>query len=459
MVTKRAVIIGAGLAGSEAAWQLAERGVDVRLIEMRPQRMTPAHRTDRFAELVCSNSFKSAALPSAAATLKAELTLAGSLLMQCARDSQVRAGSALAVDRDRFSALVTTALSEHTRIKIIRCELHCLSDARRFSDEAVIVATGPLTSDALSASIAATLGGNALSFYDAAAPIVMADSLNSEILFAQSRYSNEGGDYLNAPLSREHYECLIDALLAAKRVRQRDFEQSELFSACQPIEEVARSGRDAPRFGALKPVGISDPTTGRRPWAVVQLRAENAQRSAYNLVGFQTNLTFAEQQRVFRLIPGLEQAEFARFGVMHRNSFLDTPRALGPTLEHPRDPLLRFAGQLTGTEGYSEAVASGLYTALASYAALAGLPAPTLPPETTFGALLAYATDPATRDYQPMHVNYGLMMPLVNKPKRKQARYEAYSTRALAAAHASIAARPDLWPPAPSRLAQGRLAT
>jgi methylenetetrahydrofolate--tRNA-(uracil-5-)-methyltransferase len=445
-MTEQATIIGAGLAGSEAAWQLAERGVAVRLFEMRPQQMTPAHRTGYCAELVCSNSLKSQTLPSAAATLKAELVLAGSLLLQCARDCQIGAGNALAVDRERFSATVTRALSEHPQIQIIRRELRSLSALRRLGTEAVIVASGPLTSDALSASISASLGSEALSFYDAAAPVVMADSLDDTILFPQSRYHTGAGDYLNAPFTREHYERFIDELLAAERVEQRDFERGGLFSACQPIEEIARSGRDAPRFGPLKPVGIVDPGTGRRPWAVVQLRAENAERSAYNLVGFQTNLSFAAQQRVFRLIPGLEHADFARFGVMHRNTFLDTPRVLGPTLEHPRDPLLRFAGQITGTEGYTEAIASGLYVALASYAALRGLPLPLLPPETTFGALLRYATNSETRNYQPMHVNYGIMTPLADAPRQKRARHEAFSARALAAAVAYRDMRADLFP-------------
>jgi methylenetetrahydrofolate--tRNA-(uracil-5-)-methyltransferase len=437
-----AVVIGAGLAGSEAAWQLAARGMAVRLIEMRPTRMTPAHTGPYCAELVCSNSFKSLVSSSAQGCLKHELAALGSVVLECALKAGIDAGRALAVDRLRFSKAVTEKMAGHRNIDLQRFELTSLEGLLDTGAQ-VIVATGPLTSDALASSLVSLTGAGLLSFYDAAAPVVDAASLDMGLIFPQSRYG-QGADYLNAPFDREQYECFWRELVAAKRVIAKDFERRELFSACQPVEEVARSGIDSLRFGAMKPVGITDPRTLRRPWAVVQLRAENREKTAWNLVGFQTSLTFPEQERVFRMIPGLGDAEFVRLGVMHRNTFIDSPQALGAAFEHPSLPQLRFAGQITGTEGYAEAVASGLYAALSAFAQAEGLPAVTLPRQTAFGALVAYATSADTCNYQPMHVNFGIMPPLEARPRSKRERYAAYAARARHAMEAFVASRPDL---------------
>lgn len=434
----RVTVIGGGLAGSEAAWQLAQRGVDVELVEMRPGTRTPVHRTADLAELVCSNSLKSAATASAAGQLKRELALMGSFVLSCAVKSRVPAGGALAVDRELFSREVTSRLRSHPRVTVVEREVDELPEGR------VIVATGPMTSDALASRIASLVGAESLAFYDAAAPIVDAQSLDMDVLFSQSRYDKGDADYLNAPFDREGYERFITELVTAERVVSRDFERTELFSACQPVEEVARTGLDALRYGALKPVGLTDPATGHRPWAAVQLRAENAQRTAYNLVGFQTNLTFPEQDRVFRMVPGLEHAEFVRHGVMHRNTFIDSPHVLDRTFAVPACPRIRFAGQVTGTEGYCEAMASGLLAALNTYADLKGLPHAELPAEGVLGALVAYATDPATQDYQPMHVNFGIVPPFERRIKGKRDRYAAYAKRAQDAMHAFVASRSDL---------------
>ncbi len=431
-------IIGAGLAGSEAALQLAVRGVRVRLFEMRPAVSTPVHTGGACAELVCSNSLKSTKPASAAGMLKAELTALDSRLLEAAQACRVEAGGALAVDRQAFSSLVTERVWAEAAIEY-RVEEVC--DPLAYEADATILATGPLTSDALAAWIARQTGSAGLAFFDAAAPIVMADSLDLGLLFRQSRYETDApGDYLNAAFTKESYDCFIDELVAAKRVIARDFETAELFQACQPIEEVARKGHDAPRFGALKPVGLTDPATGRRPWAAVQLRAENAEGTAYNLVGFQTNLTFSEQRRVFRMIPGLDEAEFARFGVMHRNTFIDAPRLMGPDLRlHAcarKGADVYVAGQLSGTEGYCEAMMSGLLVALNVYARLKGVEMPPLPRQTAFGALVDYATNPATQDYQPLHVNFGIMPPLARPIRSKQERYAAYAERGARALQA-----------------------
>ncbi len=437
MTEKHVTIIGAGLAGSEAALQLADLGVKVRLMEMRPCVQTPVHKSDRCAELVCSNSLKSTKPESAAGMLKEELAQMGSRLYAAARENAVAAGGALAVDRDAFSGAVTRAIEAHPNIELRRGEVESLDEALRgcaVAPDAVVVASGPLTSDALAASLGELTGCDQLAFYDAAAPIVMADSLDMTKLFRQSRYEDAGlGDYLNAPFTREEYERFAAELIAADRVIRRDFETRDLFQACQPIEEIARKGMDAPRFGTLKPVGLTDPRTGRRPWAALQLRAEDAHGSCYNLVGFQTNLTFPEQKRVFRMIPGLESAEFARFGVMHRNTFLNAPALLDSTLrlkasEKVGVPVF-VAGQLAGTEGYCEAIRSGVHAAISVAALLVGAPAPVLPRQTAFGALLSYATDPATVDYQPMHVNFGIMEPLEEHIRNKGQRYAAYAAR------------------------------
>lgn len=421
-------IIGAGLAGSEAALQLARRGVRVTLYEMRPAQMTPAHKTGLCAELVCSNSLKSKEPGTAAGTLKDELDLLGCCLLPLARKHAVAAGAALAVDRDAFATAVTGALDADPLIT------RCQREVRELDrDRLTLIAAGPLASDALSAELSALIGSDCLAFYDAAAPIVSAESLDTGRLFAASRRGKGGSDYLNSAFNPAEYERFYQALVGAQRVIARGFERRELFAACQPVEEVARTGPDALRYGALKPVGVDDPRTGRWPYALAQLRAENARRSAYNLVGFQTNLTFPEQRRVFSLIPGLERAEFIRYGVMHRNTFLDAPRVLAPDLSLKAAPKLYVAGQLMGTEGYLEAVTGGLLAALMITARLRQIRPPELAPATTtIGALFRYATDPLTINYQPMHVNYGLIEPLNPHPRNKQERYRAYHERALA---------------------------
>ncbi len=440
MEDMRVTVVGGGLAGCECACQLADRGIPVTLHEMRPQTASPAHHTASLAELVCSNSFKSTRPDSAAGLLKEELSRMGSVLVSCARAAAVPAGGALAVDRARFSRLVEEQVAARPSIEVVRGEVCDVPEGP------CVIAAGPLCSPALSERLLALVGGDALSFFDAAAPIVDASTLDMDVLFTQSRYGEAGGgDYLNAPLDRDEYEAFIDALVGAERVVLRDFERRDLFQACQPAEEVARTGRDAIRFGAMKPVGLTDPRTGRRPWAAVQLRAENAERSAYNLVGFQTNLTFAEQRRVFRMIPGLENAEFFRYGVMHRNTFVDSPRVLDATFRVP-GTRVRLAGQITGTEGYTEAIASGLLAALNTVADLAGADPVALPRTGALGSLVAYATDPATEGYQPMHANFGLVPPLSDGRRRsKRDRYAAYAERALADLDAYLATRPDLF--------------
>ncbi|WP_066832118.1 methylenetetrahydrofolate--tRNA-(uracil(54)-C(5))-methyltransferase (FADH(2)-oxidizing) TrmFO [Collinsella ihumii] len=446
MENKMVTVVGGGLAGSECACQLADRGIAVRLYEMRPQVSSPAHHTGHLAELVCSNSFKSTRSDSAAGLLKDELRRMGSVLLSCAERAAVPAGGALAVDRTEFSRLVEQEVAARPLITVVREEVTDIPEG------AVVIAAGPLCSPALSSKVIDLVGGDSLSFFDAAAPIVDASTLDMDILFRQSRYDDaQVGDYLNAPMNKEEYESFIDALVNAERVVLKDFEGGDLFQACQPAEEVARTGKDAIRFGAMKPVGLTDPRTGRRPWAAVQLRAENAQGTAYNLVGFQTNLTFGEQKRVFRMIPGLERAEFFRYGVMHRNTFVDAPQVLDRTFRIPGTSV-RLAGQITGTEGYTEAIASGLLAALNTYADLEGIDGVSLPVTGAFGALVAYATDPATSGYQPMHVNFGLVPPLEDGRRRsKRDRYAAYAERAAKDLSAYCASRPDLFGRGPVR--------
>ena len=460
---KNVTVIGGGLAGSEAALSLAARGIAVRLVEMRPGTPTAVHHTDGLAELVCSNSLKSTKPDSAAGMLKAELDRLGSAVFAAARRHQVAAGGALAVDRAAFSADVTAQVAASPLIELVREEaVDVAAEASRA--DAVVLATGPLTSDALSESLAALTGADHLAFYDAAAPVVMADSLDYGRLFHQSRYEEGAGDYLNAPFDRDEYEAFIDALLGARRVIDKAFGSKDLFQACQPIEEIARAGRDAPRFGTLKPVGLTDPRTGRRPWAALQLRAEDACGQSYNLVGFQTNLAFPEQERIFRMVPGLEHAEFARFGVMHRNTFIDAPRLLDDHGRLATEAARRLgapvyvAGQLSGTEGYAEAIRSGLHVALAVAADLGGAALPPLPRQTAYGALLAYATDSATADYQPMHVNFGIMEPLDPPVRNKGARYRAYAERGAAAleAYAGALEEAGLLAPAVPGAGEGR---
>lgn len=437
---KEVTVVGGGLAGCECACQLADRGIRVKLYEMRPLTTSPAHHTDRLAELVCSNSLKSLRIDSAAGLLKEELVRMGSVLLGCARRASVPAGGALAVDRERFSVFVEDEIARRSAIDVIREEVQELPSGP------CVIAAGPLCSPALSQSVLDRVGGSALSFFDAAAPIVDASTIDRSIVFSQSRYEDPGsGDYLNAPFTKDEYEAFITELVGAERVVLKDFERKDLFQACQPAEEVARTGLDAIRFGAMKPVGLIDPRTGRRPWAAVQLRSENAHRTAYNLVGFQTNLTFSEQKRVFRMIPGLEHAEFFRFGVMHRNTFVDSPHVLDRTFKIPGSDV-RLAGQITGTEGYTEAIASGLFAAINTYADLTDRDALALPVTGAFGSLVAYATDPATENYQPMHVNFGVVPPLGDGKRRsKRDRYAAYSERALSDLDAYIAQRPELF--------------
>jgi methylenetetrahydrofolate--tRNA-(uracil-5-)-methyltransferase len=423
------VVIGGGLAGSEAAWQAAERGLDVTLCEMRPGRMTPAHRTGRLAELICSNSLGSNLQDRAPGLLKAELRRLGSLILACADATTVPAGGALAVDREAFSQMVTDRIAAHPRIALHREEAIAIPQS-----QLTIVATGPLTSEALAAKIAALTGSDRLSFYDAMAPIVAADSVDMSLAFRASRYGRGGGDYLNCPMTQGEYERFVAELKAAETIPLRGFESQDrrFFEACLPVEVLARRGDRALAFGPMKPVGLTDPRTGRRPYAVVQLRQDNRAASLYNMVGFQTNLRWREQERVFRLIPGLERAEFVRFGQMHRNTFINSPSLLRPTLQfRERDDLL-FAGQITGTEGYVGSVASGFVAGL-NAARLATARSPIcFPLATMIGALCAYVCNAAPESFQPMKANYGLVPALEPPVRNKRERYAAYARRALA---------------------------
>lgn len=442
---EKLTIVGGGLAGVEAAWQAAERGVEVELYEMRPLRMTPAHLTDRLAELVCSNSLGSDLPDRAPGLLKAELRRLGSLVLACADAARVPAGGALAVDREEFAARVTEAIENHPRIRLIRQEVEEVPAGP------AIIASGPLTSPALATAIARLTGTDYLYFYDAMAPIVYLDSVNLDIAFRASRYdrgSEDEGDYLNCPLSRAEYERFVDELLAAERIELRDFERDiisgqvtaaacglepdRFFEGCLPIEALAARGREALAFGPMRPVGLIDPRTGRRPYAVVQLRRDNLAGTLYNLVGFQTNLKWPEQKRVFRLIPGLERAEFARYGQMHRNTFLNAPSLLWPTLQfRGRDDLL-FAGQITGVEGYVGNAGTGLVAGVNAARLMRGEAPLVFPTETMLGALCHYVTHADPASFQPMKANFGLLPPLANPPRGKRERYAAYSQRALA---------------------------
>ncbi len=424
-------VIGAGLAGCEAAWALAERGAAVTLYEMKPQKYSPAHKSAHFAELVCSNSLKAARIESAAGLLKAEMRQMGSLLLACADQCAVPAGGALAVDRDLFAALVTEKIRSHPLITVVRGEVVSLPEAGK-----VIVATGPLTSEALSDAIAAKTGAERLSFYDAAAPIVEFSSIDMTKAFFAARYGRGEDDYINCPMNKDQYEQFLAALTAAERAELHSFEKLAVYEGCMPIEVLAARGRDAIRYGPMKPVGLTDPATGRRPWAVVQLRAENRAGTLYNLVGFQTNLKFGEQKRVFSLIPGLEHAVFARYGVMHRNTFIDSPRLLDPQLRLKPEPRIRFAGQITGVEGYIESAASGIWAGLSLARELRGEAPLTLPRVTMLGALLGYITDNSVKNFQPMGSNMGILPPTDEKIRDKQARYLALAQRAMTALEA-----------------------
>lgn len=420
-----ATVVGGGLAGCEAAWALAERGVDVRLHEMRPLVRTPAHQTDRLAEIVCSNTFKSLELANAHGLLKAELRVLGSLLMQVAETARIPGGSALTVDRVEFSREVTRRVENHPRITVVREEVTELPSPG-------VVATGPLTSDRLSEAIAARLGADSLAFYDAIAPIVSGDSLDHSLLYRMSRYGKGGGDdFLNAPLSASQYEEFIDALIAADQFEGQDFDAVPYFEGCLPVEEMARRGRETPRFGPLKPVGLPDPSTGREPHAVVQLRQEDRAGQMWNLVGFQTRLRIPEQQRVFRAIPGLGAAEFYRYGSIHRNTYLNAPASLTAHLSARDDASLLFAGQLVGVEGYTESLATGLLAGINLARLLEGLEPVVPPAETMLGALMAYVHGADPGRFQPMNANFGLLPPLDERVRDKRRRKELLAERAV----------------------------
>jgi methylenetetrahydrofolate--tRNA-(uracil-5-)-methyltransferase len=429
-------VIGGGLAGSEAAWQAAQRGVEVLLYEMRPERQTPAHQTGLLAELVCSNSLGSNLSDRAPGVLKEELRRLGSVIVACADETAVPAGGALAVGREAFARRVTERIESHPHITL-RCE-----EVKEIpAAGVVIIATGPLTSECLAREIAALTGQEHLGFYDAMAPIVEADSINMDVAFRASRYgrstgegdgSSPEGDYINCPLSQDEYDRFVEALLGAEQSPLRDFERGDasFFEACLPVEEIARRGHKALAFGPLRPVGLIDPRTGNRPYAVVQLRQDNLAGTLYNMVGFQTNLRWSSQQRVFRLIPGLERAEFVRYGQMHRNTFLNAPALLRPTMQLRREERILFGGQITGTEGYVASTASGLAAGLNAIRLLLGEPLVTFPAETMLGALLQYVTHADPQHFQPMKPNFGLLPPLEEHPRGKQARRQAYAERA-----------------------------
>lgn len=406
-------VIGAGLAGCEAAWQMAERGLSVVLCEQKPEKFSPAHKSENFCELVCSNSLKNDDILTAAGLLKAEMRALGSLILQAAEVARVPAGGALAVDRERFAAAVTEQICAHPNIRVERGEVSEIPDAP------CVVATGPLTDGKLFAEIEKLAG--VLHFYDAAAPIVTRESVDMSRCFAASRYGKgDGGGYLNCPMNREEYETFVRELVGAERAVLRDFEKREIFEGCMPVEVMAARGADTLRFGMLKPVGLTDPATGRRPWAVLQLRQENAAASLYNLVGCQTNLKYGEQKRVFSMIPALRNAEFVKYGVMHRNSYLDAPKALTRSFESKTRPGVFFAGQITGVEGYLESCATGLLVGVNIARRARGQAEISLSPRTALGSLVRYVTDPANAGLQPMNANYGIMELPEERDKQKK---------------------------------------
>ncbi|MCI5753561.1 MAG: methylenetetrahydrofolate--tRNA-(uracil(54)-C(5))-methyltransferase (FADH(2)-oxidizing) TrmFO [Clostridiales bacterium] len=427
MNTPTVTVIGAGLAGCECAWQLAKRGVRVRLLEMKPEKRTPAHSTDRFAELCCSNSLRGDALSNAVGLLKEELRQLDSLILACAEQTRLPAGGCLAVDREGFSALVTQRILGCSGIEYIPGEVTEIPD-----EGVVVLATGPLTSDALAARIAALCPDSDLHFYDAAAPIVTQESINMERAFFASRYDKGTADYINCPLEKDEYLAFWQALTTAEEAPVHGFEDAGVFEGCMPVEVMARRGVDTLRFGPLKPRGLVDPRTGREPYAVVQLRRDNAEGTMYNLVGFQTHLRFPEQRRVFSMIPGLEKASFIRYGVMHRNTFLHSPGLLDRYYRLISDPRIRFAGQITGVEGYVESAASGFLVGVETAAELKGLPPVDFPQETAVGALALYvANGPLSGNFQPMNVNFGIITPLGKKVRGKRGKNEEISQRSL----------------------------
>lgn len=425
-------VIGAGLAGVEAAWQIANAGYKVELYEMKPIKKSPAHKTDMFAELVCSNSLKASRLDSAAGLLKEEMSMLGSLTVPVARECSVRAGGALAVDRDIFSKTITEKIKAHENITVINEIVNELD----FDDDTItVVATGPLTDDTLAKSIQ-NLVGDYLSFYDAAAPIVMADSVDMNKAFGASRYDRGGDDdYINCPFNKAEYESFINELVNAEGAIVHDF---DVYEGCMPIEKLAKRGLDAPRFGPMKPVGLIDPNTNHRPWACVQLRRENSKGTMFNLVGFQTNLKFGEQKRVFSMIPGLENAEFVRYGVMHRNSFLNSPKLLDADFSLRQNKNIFFAGQITGVEGYMESAASGIMAGINAVRQVENKPPFVLNNDTMIGALSEYISDESVTDFQPMGANFGILPPIEPKIRDKRERYMALAKRAVESLNSSI---------------------
>ena len=418
-------VIGAGLAGSEAAWQLVKRGLQVELYEMKPHKRSPAHHTDTFAELVCSNSLRGDRLENAVGLLKEELRRVGSLIMECAEANRVEAGGCLAVDRQGFSDLVTKKIRENPNITVIHEEI------TQVPQDPVIIATGPLTSDALSEAIGDYFGTGYLHFFDAAAPLVTAESVDMEKAWWQSRYDRGTPDYVNCSMNKEEYDAFIQELISAQEAEVHGFEDKNVFEGCMPVEVMARRGQDTLRYGPLKPVGLVDPATGKEPYAVVQLRQDNAAKSVYNLVGFQTHLKFGEQKRVFSMIPALKNAEFVRYGVMHRNTFLQSPKLLDRYYADRRNPMVAFAGQMTGVEGYVESAASGFLAAVAMAARVQGRELPQFPQETAIGALGLYISDERIEHFQPMNVNFSIITPLQQRIRKKAEKNLAIANRSL----------------------------
>lgn len=425
MIMKKFTVIGAGLAGCEAAWQIAEAGYEVTLLEMKPEKFSPAHKNKNFAELVCSNSLKASRIDSAAGLLKEEMARLGSLTVPVARNCAVPAGGALAVDRNEFSQTVTDMINSHPNITV---ENKLVEEISPDDDEILIIATGPLTEDKLGEEIQ-KLCGDYLSFYDAAAPIVTADSVDMQKAFGASRYDRGGDDdYINCPFNKAEYEAFIEELINAEGAVVHDF---DVYEGCMPIEKLAKRGLDAPRFGPMKPVGLVDPNTGHRPWACVQLRRENSKGTMFNLVGFQTNLKFGEQKRVFSMIPGLENAEFVRYGVMHRNSFLNSPKLLNADFSLRSNPNIFFAGQITGVEGYMESAASGIMAGINAVRRAEGEEPLVLSEYNMIGALSQYISDESVTNFQPMGANFGILPPIEPKIRDKRERYMALANRAL----------------------------
>ena len=419
-------VIGAGLAGCEAAWQLAQRGIQVQLYEMKPNKMSPAHHSTDFAELVCSNSLRGDRLENAVGLLKEELRRLGSLILACAEETRVEAGGALAVDRQGFSALVTEKIRSHPNITVVNQEV------TQVPEGPVIVATGPLTSDALSDAIGAYFGNTQyLHFFDAAAPLVTAESVDMNSAWWASRYDRGNADYVNCPMDKEQYEAFVRELVSAQEAEVHGFEDKNVFEGCMPVEVMARRGFDTLRYGPLKPVGLTDPKTGKEPYAVVQLRLDNAAGTVYNLVGFQTHLKFPEQKRVFSMIPALKNAEFVRYGVMHRNTFLQSPKLLDRWYADRRNNLVAFAGQMTGVEGYVESTASGYLAAVAMAAKVQGRPIPEFPRETAVGALGLYISDESVSNFQPMNINFSIISPLEKRIRKKVEKNLAIAQRSL----------------------------